>query len=83
MSSHHISAILTLLYLFRRLSELMKSGKIAVGGQTDSQDRFIEPTIIVDVKPNEPIMQEEIFGPILPVINVENAYDAISFINSR
>lgn len=61
----------------------MKSGKIAVGGQTDSQERFIEPTIIVDVKPNEPIMQEEIFGPILPVINVENAYEAINFINSR
>ena len=61
----------------------MKSGTVAIGGETDSADLFISPTILVDVKGTDPIMQEEIFGPILPIINVENAYDAIKFINAR
>lgn len=45
--------------------------------------RFISPTILVDVKPSDPVMQEEIFGPILPFINVSDAYEAIKFINNR
>lgn len=61
----------------------MKHGKIAVGGNHNAAERFIEPTIIVDVKPEDPVMQTEIFGPILPIVNVESAYDAIKFINSR
>ena len=56
---------------------------MACGGETDPSERFISPTILVDVKPTDPVMQEEIFGPILPIINVENAYEAIKFINSR
>ncbi|XP_037953805.1 aldehyde dehydrogenase family 3 member B1 isoform X1 [Teleopsis dalmanni] len=69
---------------FQRLLGLMKSsGKIAVGGDSDASERFIEPTILIDVKPEDPIMTEEIFGPILPIFTVENAYDAIKFINSR
>lgn len=61
----------------------MKSGTVAIGGSTDADERYIQPTILVDVKPTDPIMQEEIFGPILPIINVESAYEAIKFINSR
>ncbi|XP_063242268.1 aldehyde dehydrogenase, dimeric NADP-preferring isoform X3 [Bacillus rossius redtenbacheri] len=68
---------------FQRLVSLMKGANVAVGGETDAADRFIAPTILVDVKPTDPIMQEEIFGPILPIINISNAYDAIQFINSR
>ncbi|KAL7735973.1 hypothetical protein ACLKA6_002401 [Drosophila palustris] len=68
---------------FQRLLGLMKSGRIAVGGKYDASERYIEPTILVDVKPNDPIMEEEIFGPILPIYTVENAYDAIEFINAR
>lgn len=60
---------------------MLKSCKIALGGQTDKSERFIAPTIVVNVKPNDPIMQEEIFGPILPIINVENPYEAIKLIN--
>lgn len=67
----------------RRLVSLMKSGNIAIGGESVSEERYIQPTIMVDVKPTDPIMQEEIFGPILPIVNVENAYDAIKYINSR
>lgn len=56
---------------------------MAIGGKSDVQDLYIEPTILIDVKPNDPVMQEEIFGPILPIVNIDNAYDAINFINSR
>nr|XP_018906702.1 PREDICTED: aldehyde dehydrogenase, dimeric NADP-preferring isoform X2 [Bemisia tabaci]XP_018906703.1 PREDICTED: aldehyde dehydrogenase, dimeric NADP-preferring isoform X2 [Bemisia tabaci]XP_018906704.1 PREDICTED: aldehyde dehydrogenase, dimeric NADP-preferring isoform X2 [Bemisia tabaci] len=68
---------------FQRLSNLLKNGKVAVGGQTDPVEKFIAPTILVDVQPTDPIMQEEIFGPIIPIINVENAAQAIQFINNR
>uniref|UniRef100_A0A1B0BE64 Aldehyde dehydrogenase n=1 Tax=Glossina palpalis gambiensis TaxID=67801 RepID=A0A1B0BE64_9MUSC len=56
---------------------------VAIGGSYTPAERFIEPTIIVDVKPDDPVMQEEIFGPILPILNVESAYEAIKFINGR
>lgn len=68
---------------FRRITSYLKSGNIALGGKVDAEENYIEPTILVDVNPNDPVMQDEIFGPILPIINVENAYDAIKFINSR
>ncbi|XP_058987143.1 aldehyde dehydrogenase, dimeric NADP-preferring isoform X2 [Musca domestica] len=68
---------------FDRLLGLMKHGKIAVGGSYNANELYIEPTIIVDVKAEDPVMQSEIFGPILPIYNVESAYDAIKFINSR
>lgn len=66
---------------FQRLSKLISSGNVAVGGKTDPKERFIEPTILVNVKRNDPVMQEEIFGPILPIINVESAAEAVRFIN--
>ncbi|XP_059614769.1 aldehyde dehydrogenase, dimeric NADP-preferring isoform X1 [Phlebotomus argentipes] len=68
---------------YQRLVALLKSGNVALGGKTDADERFIEPTILIDVQATDPIMQEEIFGPILPIVNVENAYDAIKFINAR
>lgn len=61
----------------------MKDAQIAVGGKTDINDRFIEPTILHNVKWTDPVMQDEIFGPLLPIVNVDNAYDAIKLINSR
>ncbi|XP_002060993.3 aldehyde dehydrogenase family 3 member B1 isoform X2 [Drosophila willistoni] len=68
---------------YQRLLGLMKSGRVALGGKYDASERFIEPTILVDVKPTDPVMEEEIFGPVLPIFTVENAYDAIKFINAR
>lgn len=62
---------------------LTKGANIAVGGHADPEEKFIEPTILIDVKANDPVMQEEIFGPILPIVNVDNAYEAIQFINNR
>lgn len=60
---------------------LSGNGKVAIGGDTDIEEKYISPTILVDVKPNDPIMKEEIFGPILPIVTVSNAYEAIKFIN--
>lgn len=68
---------------FHRLTNLLKSCDVAVGGDTDQSEKYIAPTIVTNVKPNDAIMQEEIFGPILPIVNVDNAYEAISFISSQ
>lgn len=65
------------------MEALLGSGKVAIGGKTDSDDLWIEPTVLIDVKGTDPVMQEEIFGPILPIVTVENAFEAIKFINSR
>lgn len=67
---------------FQRLVKMLKGADIAIGGNTNAEDRFIEPTILINVKKTDPVMQEEIFGPILPIINVENAFDALQVINS-
>lgn len=68
---------------FERLTSfLTNQNNIAVGGKTDASQRFIEPTILINVTPNDPVMQEEIFGPILPILEIQNVYEAIDFINS-
>lgn len=67
----------------RRLVKMLKGADIAVGGKSNSDERFIEPTILVNVKPTDAVMQDEIFGPILPIINIDNAFEAIKFINAR
>lgn len=61
----------------------MKGAKVAVGGHVDASDKYIEPTILFDVKLSDPVMQEEIFGPILPIVPVEGVFDAIKVINSQ
>ncbi len=64
-----------------RLTRLLAGADIVTGGQTDLADRYIAPTILRNVKEDDPVMQEEIFGPILPVISVANASQAVAFIN--
>ncbi|XP_028134568.2 aldehyde dehydrogenase, dimeric NADP-preferring isoform X1 [Diabrotica virgifera virgifera] len=68
---------------FDRLVGLLKNQNIAIGGHLDADERYISPTILVDVHPEDPVMQEEIFGPILPFINIKDEEEAINFINSR
>jgi aldehyde dehydrogenase (NAD+) len=68
----------------RRLMGLLPgSGQIAAGGVGDEQDRYIAPTVLVDVPPDSKVMGEEIFGPILPVLKVDSIDHAIRFINDR
>ncbi|XP_043241338.1 aldehyde dehydrogenase, dimeric NADP-preferring-like isoform X6 [Amphibalanus amphitrite] len=69
---------------FERVKKLLESsGKVALGGRSNAKDLFIEPTVLTDVKPDDSVMQEEIFGPVLPIVNVQSAAEAIHFINSR
>jgi aldehyde dehydrogenase (NAD+) len=58
-------------------------GTIAVGGGTDATSLRIQPTVVVDPDLDEPLMRDEIFGPILPVVTVQSEDDAITFVNSR
>jgi aldehyde dehydrogenase (NAD+) len=66
-----------------RLMKLMQSGEVAVGGQADAADRYIAPTVLKNVAPDSPVMGEEIFGPLLPVLKVKSIDDAIAFVNGR
>lgn len=66
-----------------RLKKLMLHGTIRFGGKVDENDKFISPTIIDDVKPEYPVMQEEIFGPILPVLTFKNIQESIDFVNKN
>ncbi|MGW2702908.1 aldehyde dehydrogenase family protein [Streptomyces sp. NPDC001340] len=68
---------------FDRLSALLASGRVAVGGGSDRTDKYIAPTVLADVDPKSPVMQEEIFGPVLPIVTVSGLDAAIDFINDR
>ncbi|HEY5591697.1 MAG TPA: aldehyde dehydrogenase [Paludibacter sp.] len=67
----------------QRLQKLLLHGDIVYGGKVDSDDRYISPTIIDEVKPDFPIMQEEIFGPLLPVMTFEKIDTVIEYVNSH
>ena len=66
-----------------RLAGYLKGGKIAAGGAVDIAARYIAPTILTDVDINAPVMREEIFGPILPVLKIESPGEAVAFIKAR
>ncbi|XP_010162526.1 fatty aldehyde dehydrogenase [Antrostomus carolinensis] len=68
---------------FRRVLGLLEGQKIAYGGQTDEDSCFIAPTILTDVSPESKVMEEEIFGPVLPILPVKSVDEAIEFINGR
>lgn len=71
---------------FDRVSSYLKDGKILYGGRTIREERFIEPTLLGDVKPDSPVMTEEIFGPIFPVISFKGedfAAQVVKFVTER
>jgi aldehyde dehydrogenase (NAD+) len=67
---------------FERLAGLLSSGEVAVGGQADAGQRFIGPTVLTGVEKDSPVMQDEIFGPILPILRADDLESAIRFIRS-
>ncbi|MCJ8292298.1 MAG: aldehyde dehydrogenase [Crocinitomicaceae bacterium] len=67
----------------QRLQGLLKEGTIHTGGIVDENDLFIAPTIIDNVQEDFLIMQDEIFGPILPVLSYQNIDEAIAYINKN
>lgn len=70
---------------FDRLASMIATteGRIATGGGSDRAELRIEPTVVVDPAPTDPVMGEEIFGPILPVLTIESLDAAVKFVNSR
>ena len=68
---------------FDRLAALLEGESVLVGGETNRDDRYIAPTILDAVTWDSPIMQDEIFGPILPVLTYQNIKEAIAHINAR
>jgi aldehyde dehydrogenase (NAD+) len=68
---------------FQRLTSLLPHGRAVVGGQANAQSRFIAPTLLDDVALDSPLMTEEIFGPLLPMLEVPSIEAAIDFVNAR
>jgi aldehyde dehydrogenase (NAD+) len=66
---------------FHRIEKLIHSGTVAVGGTVDADTRYIAPTVLTGITRDDPVMGEEIFGPVLPVIAVDSLDDAIRFVN--
>lgn len=68
---------------YRRLMGLTGSGRTVCGGAGRAETLQIAPTVLADVSPDSPVMQEEIFGPILPVLTYKTLGEAIDFVNAR
>ena len=66
-----------------RFVKLLEGQKIHTGGRVDVASRYVAPTIVLDPSPDSLLMQEEIFGPVLPVITVDEMHHAIKFVADR
>ena len=77
VSDRHFQRLQTL------MAEAISSGRTIIGGQCDAATRYMALTMIDDVPITAAVMQEEIFGPILPVVSFDEMGDAIAFINQR
>lgn len=68
---------------FERVSSYLREGSVVVGGTINATERYIEPTLMTDIAPDAAILREEIFGPILPMIEIDNLDEAIDYILAR
>lgn len=68
---------------FDRLVAMLGDGTIITGGKYDRDQRYIEPTLITDIRQDSPLLSNEIFGPILPVIPFDDVDDCVEYINNR
>ena len=73
---------------FSRVNGMMsrsvsQGARVVVGGAVDAPSRYIAPTVLADVKPDSAIMEEEIFGPVLPVLRFDTLDDAVRLIRER
>lgn len=78
ISEHHFGKLVTMLE-----QAVQDKAEVVIGGQYDKSEYYISPTIITGVSLDTPLMQEEIFGPILPVLSFQTLDEVISIINSR
>lgn len=68
---------------FQRVMGLIDRSKVVFGGKGDGSTLKIQPTVLDNVSPEDPVMQEEIFGPVLPVLSFEDVHEALDFVNAR
>ncbi len=68
---------------FERVAGYMKCGRVVSGGRLVKEERFIEPTLLADVDVQSPVMQEEIFGPVLPMLPFDERDEVVRFITKR
>ena len=68
---------------FQRVCGYLKDGTVLAGGNTDAATRWIEPTLLDNVSPDAPVMQEEIFGPIFPLMTFKDRKEVVDFVTSR
>ncbi|HWJ05146.1 MAG TPA: aldehyde dehydrogenase family protein [Steroidobacteraceae bacterium] len=66
-----------------RFAKLLEGQTIHTGGQVDVEKRYVAPTIVLDPDPDSDLMREEIFGPVLPVITVDEMHHAVKFVADR
>jgi aldehyde dehydrogenase (NAD+) len=67
----------------QRLAKFLENKEIYLGGKVDLDDNYVSPTILLNLKEDDDIMNDEIFGPILPVLTVDKLSDATAYINKR
>lgn len=68
---------------FERLVQYLSGGKVAYGGQQDVANLYLAPTILTDVKPDAALLQEEIFGPVLPVLEFDDLNHLVAELKSK
>ena len=68
---------------FDRLTAYLKDGEILVGGRYNRETRWMEPTLLGGVSPDAPVMTEEIFGPVFPVLPFRDRAEVAAFVNGR
>ncbi len=68
---------------FDRLARLFTGHNIAIGGDSDRNDRYISPTVLTEVSTNSALMSEEIFGPLLPIVTITDLDSAVDFVRQR
>lgn len=68
---------------FHRVMGLIDPEKVVFGGKGDPETLKIQPTVLDNVSPEDPVMQEEIFGPVLPVLTFDRVEEALAFVNAR
>jgi aldehyde dehydrogenase (NAD+) len=67
----------------QRLQSYLDGGEVVFGGEVDANNRFLAPTVMRAVAPDAPVMTDEIFGPILPIVAVDGVDDAIAQVNAK
>lgn len=81
MSRHYVRMVND--RAFERVAAYLSDGDIVLGGGLDASQRYIEPTLLDNVSPESAVMQEEIFGPVLPMITFEKRREALDFVRKR